>query len=63
MARTDGECLWCDRAWAILGLMAGGAIMYMAVDLLTGGYVTRSLTRTARLASVSNLPVGDSDAG
>lgn len=59
------ECLWCDRAWALLGLVAGVGIAFMAVDLLSGGMLTKSLTkRVPQLAAVIDLPAGDeSDAG
>jgi hypothetical protein len=61
----DKECLWCDRAMALLGLVAGMGIAYLAIDLLTDGMLTRSLTRVSpRLAAVIDLPVeGESDAG
>ena len=61
----DKECIWCDRAWALLGLVAGIGIAFMAVDLMSGGMLTKSLTtRVPQLAAVIDLPAGDeSDAG
>jgi len=62
----DKECIWCDRAWALLGLVAGMGIAFMAVDLMGGGFLTRSLTRKVpRLAAVIDLPTEDgaTDAG
>ncbi len=54
MADQD-ECVWCDRAWALLGLLAGAGLAYMAIDVLFDSVLTRSLTRTARLATVTDL--------
>jgi hypothetical protein len=61
----EEECLWCDRAWALLGLVAGMGIAFMAVDLMSGGMLTRSLTkRVPRLAAVVDLqPRDETDAG
>jgi len=53
----EKECIWCDRAWALLGLVAGMGIAFMAVDLMSGGMLTRSLTRRVpKLAAVIDLP-------
>ena len=59
------DCLWCDRAMALLGLLAGAGVAFLAVDLLTNGMLTRSLTKASpRLAAVIDLPApGESDAG
>jgi hypothetical protein len=60
----EQECLWCDRMWALLGLLAGMGIAYMAIDLLGGGLLTKSLTkRVPRLAAVIDMPAGETDAG
>ena len=61
----EKECLWCDRAWALLGLVAGIGIAFMAIDLLSSGMLTRSLTkRVPQLAAVVDLPDrGETDAG
>ena len=61
----EKECLWCDRAWALLGLVAGMGIAFMAIDLMGGGFLTRSLTqRVPKLAAVIDLPQdGATDAG
>ena len=61
----EKECLWCDRAWALLGLVAGIGIAFMAVDLLSSGMLTRSLTkRVPQLAAVIDLPEqAEPDAG
>jgi len=47
------ECIWCDRAWALLGLLAGAGIAFMAIDLLGGGFLTRSLTRRLRISATN----------
>lgn len=58
------ECIWCDRGWALLGLLAGAGIAFMAIDLLTSGMLTRSLTkRVPQLAAVVDLPEREPDAG
>jgi len=60
----EAECIWCDRAWALLGLVAGAGLAFIAVDLLTSGMLTKSLTRRVpQLAAVIDLPTEDSDAG
>lgn len=61
----EKECIWCDRAWALLGLLAGAGIAFMAVDLLTRGMLTRSVTkRVPQLGVVVDLPGRDeTDAG
>lgn len=60
----ETECIWCDRVWALFGLVAGIGVAFVAVDLLTGGMLTKSLTRRVpRLAAVIDLPApeaGDS---
>ena len=59
-----GECLWCDRVMALFGLLAGAGLAFLAVDLLTGGVLTRSLTRASpRLAAVIDLPAGEDASG
>jgi len=59
----DKECIWCDRAWALLGLIAGAGIAFMAIDLMGGGFLTRSLTtRVPKLAAVVDLPASDGSA-
>ena len=60
----EKECIWCDRAWALLGLVAGVGIAFMAVDLLTSGMLTKGLTaRVPKLAAVVDLPRDETDAG
>ena len=57
MPEQDKECIWCDRLWALLGLVAGAGIAFMAVDLMGGGFLTRSLTRKVpKLAAVIDMP-------
>lgn len=51
------DVTWAERSLAIIGLVIGAAVSYMAIDMLTGGMLTRSLTRGAKLASVTDLPV------
>ena len=62
----DKECIWCDRSMALLGLLAGAGIAFLAIDLLTDGMLTKSLTRVSpKLAAVIDLPMpeGETDAG
>jgi hypothetical protein len=42
-------CRPCDRIWGAFGLLAGGALIYMGLDLLTGGALTRAITGTREL--------------
>jgi hypothetical protein len=51
------EVTWAERGLAVLGLIVGAGLSYIALDMLTGGMLTRSLTRGAKLASVTPLPV------
>lgn len=45
---------------ALLGLLAGAGIAFLAVDLLTKGMLTRGLTRVSpQLAAVVDLPDRD----
>lgn len=36
----DGECLFCDRAWAVIGIVGGAFILFTSVDLLLNGALT-----------------------
>jgi len=54
---TAMEITWAERGLAVIGLVIGAGLSYIALDLLTGGMLTRSLTRSTRLASVTQLPV------
>jgi hypothetical protein len=49
----------------LLGLVAGVGIAFMAVDLLSGGMLTKGLTaRVPQLAAVVDLPARpETDAG
>ena len=38
------ECVWCDRAFGIFGLVLGLAILYISVDVLLSGKVTTVLS-------------------
>jgi hypothetical protein len=61
---AEKECIWCDRSMALLGLIAGIGIAYLAVDLLTDGMLTKSLTRVSpKLAAVIDLPAVDGESG
>lgn len=42
---TRKDCKWCDRAWGINGLLLGAIFTYAGLDLLTGGGLTRYITR------------------
>lgn len=51
----DGECLFCDKVWAVLGLIGGAIIVFTSVDLLTGG----ALTRGFKTLNVGAEPIQD----
>lgn len=51
------DVTWAERWLAVLGLMIGAAVSYIALDTLTNGMLTKSLTRNVKLASVTPLPV------
>ena len=35
-----GPCKWCDRSAAVIGLLAGAAVVFVAADLMLGGRLT-----------------------
>lgn len=37
---------WAERTSALLGVVFGAFVLYISLDLLTGGAITRTLTRT-----------------
>jgi hypothetical protein len=49
------ECAWCERGLAVLGLIIGVGLAYIAVDTMMGGRLTRGLARGRALASVTPL--------
>lgn len=57
----ETECRWCERAWAIGGLLLGAVMVWMSLDLL-GVPLTASLSRVKPLAEVIELARGDDDA-
>lgn len=61
MNKQPGECLWCDRVWATVGVAVGIAIIFMGFDLWTGGKLTAAIRPARILASVTDLPVGEAD--
>lgn len=46
----DGECLFCDRVWAVFGLVAGAIIMFTSVDLLMNGALSGGFRAVGELA-------------
>jgi hypothetical protein len=36
-------CLFCERVWGLVGVAAGLAILFIGVDLMLGGGLTRAL--------------------
>jgi hypothetical protein len=64
MDKDQRQCRKCDVSWGIAGLVFGLAITAIAVDLISGGVITRLVSRPARhLAAVTYLEVSDDDAG
>ena len=54
------DCRPCEIAWAVLGLIAAGALFYMAADILWDVPLPAWVTGGARhLASVSPIHDGD----
>ena len=53
----EQECAWCERGLAVLGLVIGVAVAYIAVDTLLDGALTKGLARSVRpLAPVLDFP-------
>jgi hypothetical protein len=40
------ECVFCEKAAALIGLFLGGFIAFIGVDLLTGGRLARLIGGT-----------------
>ncbi len=54
---NEPECRWCERGLALVGVLAGVAILYIAADTLAGGALTRLLSRTGG-AVADVVPIG-----
>lgn len=59
------ECLACDWALVAVGLIVGGLVIFMAVDLAAGGRLSGAVVRGGRagLATVTEIRAGDDAAG
>jgi hypothetical protein len=59
------ECVACDVVLIAVGLVVGGLVVFMAVDLASGGRLSEMLTRGGRaaLASVTEIKAGDDATG
>ena len=55
----EPECAWCERGIALVSLLIGVGVVFIAVDVLAGGRLTRSLTRGRALAQVIEFPGAD----
>jgi hypothetical protein len=42
---ADAPCRPCEIAWGTFGIVAGCVLFAIGLDLLTGGRLTRALTR------------------
>jgi hypothetical protein len=42
--KSDGECVMCDRALAVFGILVGLVFIYISVDILTDGRITSALS-------------------
>jgi hypothetical protein len=55
-----GECKWCDRGWALVGIVTGLFVVCMGIDLATGGrlgtWATSAFSARPRLATVTDMP-------
>lgn len=43
-------CRFCEIAWGTLGLTAGCILIFIGLDLISGGALTRTLTKGVRNA-------------
>jgi hypothetical protein len=62
------ECLACDLALIACGLIVGGLVVFMAIDLASDGRMSVALAGAlsrgrAGLATVTDLRAGDDAAG
>lgn len=56
MAEQQEECAWCERAWAVISIVVGAGLLFIAVDTLTEGKLTQAVLRRAPvLASVTSI--------
>jgi hypothetical protein len=46
MIRDMEPLTWAERTSALLGIVFGAFVIYISLDLLSGGALTRALTRT-----------------
>ena len=53
------ETSWGERLIAAVGLMIGIGVSFIAIDVLTGGALTRRLTGARSLAQVIDFPGAD----
>lgn len=46
---TDGneerQCVWCDRVWAMVGVLMGAVLIVMSIDLITDGALANMLPK------------------
>jgi hypothetical protein len=42
----EAECALCGKALAVVGLLIAAAFLYISVDVLTNGGVTKMFTRS-----------------
>jgi hypothetical protein len=59
----EQECVWCERAIAIFGIIIAAGLAYMAVDSLLDGRIARGFARSVHLAPVLNLPTTEAEPG
>ena len=52
------ECRKCDIAWGLLVVGCAVVALFMGLDLLTGGAVTRLVTRSAGPVLAAVVPIG-----
>lgn len=58
----ETECRLCQWVFVAVGAAAGLALLYMAVDVATGGAVTRLLSAApAQLATVTSIGSDDDE--
>lgn len=42
----ERQCVFCDRAWGVFGLLIGAMFLYIGIDMLTGSRLSTMLSGT-----------------
>lgn len=46
----EKKCVMCDKLWGVFGLLISVAFIYISIDVLTDGAITRVISGSGREA-------------